>query len=998
MKSNRFRLSTVLAVACLLAIGCGRPFYRQQADADAYCLTDQKAALAGSSPDEYRIAIDPRSRMFDPNNPDMEPMPPDDPTSNRYMQCVDCREGSKCWRCLPRTGFVDNPAWQQYLPRNAQGQVQLDMRGAVDMALLQSPRYQTELEQLYLSALDVSFERFRFDAQFFGGSEIFLTSDGPDRAGSGGDSSTVFEVSPLRPGNRLRAEKLTATGGELVVGAANSMMWQFAGPNDYTSTTLLDFSLLQPLLRAGGRTVVLERLTIAERALLGNVRQMERYRRGFYLNIVTGRDAGQGPSRRGGFFGGSGLEGFAGVGGGGFGNVGNFGFGGGQFGQGQGVGGGFTGGAGAAGAGGYIGLLQSAQVIRNQRSNVASLRESFEQLQASHEAGRIDRFQVDLAKQALYNAQSQLVTAEAGYQTSLDSFKIDLGLPPELDVKIADPFLDRFNLLDPAMDAAEADVNATLNAMRRLRQVRQENQPEAPQENAAQVEQFNVLLAQVADHRRATEQRSRAIDADLQALDASLPQRRQYLERLSEREEVRDAQIDASLFDVTVLDARVQKRREEFVSLQQQLNGIWAQLDEVRHADSSNIDDRLPAAIDALSELSGRLLELSLVQAGARLEAVTFDPVDLSDEEALLIASAYRRDWQNARAQLVDAWRLIYFNANALMADLNLIFSGDISNVGDNPFDIKGSTGRLRMGLQWDAPLTRLAERNKYRQALIEYQQARRTYYQFRDRVSQSLRFTLRQIRLDEINFELRRAAVLVAISQVDLTQLRLSEPPQPAVAGEPATAQFSVTTARDLVQSLSDLLNVQNDFLSVWVNYEVQRMALDYDLGIMELDPAGNRVEHNVPLAAYIAGAEAIRAQQCNVTDLYPGITLGPASTPAEGEPIEPLRPEGPNSLDPAGPEMLPAPLVNPAANVIHRVPRSLDESPIQVVLASATGEPGVLPPPSVLHAAAVEPAVQLYNPAAAGVALPSLPPLQNLADSPPASPYNEASQPTAR
>jgi hypothetical protein len=91
MKSNRFRLSTVLAVACLLAIGCGRPFYRQQADADAYCLTDQKAALAGSSPDEYRIAIDPRSRMFDPNNPDMEPMPPDDPTSNRYMQCVDCK-------------------------------------------------------------------------------------------------------------------------------------------------------------------------------------------------------------------------------------------------------------------------------------------------------------------------------------------------------------------------------------------------------------------------------------------------------------------------------------------------------------------------------------------------------------------------------------------------------------------------------------------------------------------------------------------------------------------------------------------------------------------------------------------------------------------------------------------------------------------------------------------------------------------------------------------
>jgi hypothetical protein len=733
---------------------------------------------------------------------------------------------------------------------------------------------------------------------------------------------------------------------------------------------------------------VLERLTIAERALLGNVRQMERYRRGFYLNIVTGRDEGQGPSRRGGFFGGSGLEGFAGVGGGGFGNVGNFGFGGGGFfGQNQGVGGGFTGGAGAASAGGYIGLLQSAQVIRNQRSNVASLRESFEQLQASHEAGRIDRFQVDLARQALYNAQSQLVTAEAGYETTLDSYKIDLGLPPELDVKIADPFLDRFNLLDPAMDAAEADVNATLSAMRQLRQARQGEGPGQDASDAAQLEQFNRLLENVADHRRATEERSRAIAADLAALDAALPQRRQYLERLSQREEVRDAQIDASLFDVAVLDARVDQRRQEFAELQRQLEGIWTQLDEVRYGDPANLDERLPVAIDALSELSGRLLELSLVQAGARLEAITFDPIELTDEEALLIASAYRRDWQNARAQLVDTWRLIYFNANALMSDLNLIFSGDISNVGDNPFDINGTTGRLRMGLQWDAPLTRLAERNTYRQALIEYQQARRTYYQFRDRVSQSLRFNLRQIRLDEINFELRRAAVLVAISQVDLTQLRLSEPPQPAVAGEPATAQFSVTTARDLVQSLSDLLNVQNDFLSVWVNYEVQRMALDFDLGIMELDPAGIRVEHEVPLAAYIAGAEAIRSQQCNVTDLYPGVTLGPVTSPGGGESVVPL------PLD--SPEELPAPLVNPSANVIRPAPRSLADAPIQVVLASATGEPGVLPPPSAIGSTRPAATVRLTNPAATGVATPALSPAQNMADSSRSEPYNEASRP---
>ena len=270
----------------------------------------------------------------------------------------------------------------------------------------------------------------------------------------------MLEVSPSDPTNRFRVEKLTATGGELVVGLANSLVWQFAGPDNYTSTTLLDFSLVQPLLRAGGRARVLERLTIAERGLLANVRQMEHYRRGFYLNVVTGRDPGQGPSRRGGVFGGSGLEGFSGVGVGGFGRVG--GAGGAQLVQGF----GFTGGAGAQAAGGYIGLLQTAQVIRNQFANIAALGDSLEQLQAAHDAGRIDRFQVDLARQALYNAQSQLLNSQNIYDDGLDNFKLQYGLPPTLDIKIADPMLDHFSLLDPELSALQIRVTEVLNVLR----------------------------------------------------------------------------------------------------------------------------------------------------------------------------------------------------------------------------------------------------------------------------------------------------------------------------------------------------------------------------------------------------------------------------------------------------------------------------------------------------------------------------------------------------
>lgn len=909
----------LLVFSLLLANGCSRPFYRKQADADAYCLTDQKAAVIGADPYELRIDVDPRSRMYDPNNPDVEPMPPDDPASHRYMECVDCKKGSKCWKCLPKTAYVDNPNWQEYLPRDGSGRVLLDLRNAVEVALRDSPEYQSQLEDLYLSALDVSFERFRFDTQFFGGSSIFLTSQGRDATGTG-NSATTFVVSPLRPDNQLEARRLTATGGELVTGVANSLVWQFAGPNDYTSTTLMDFSLVQPLLRFGGRTRVLERLTISERTLLANVRQMERYRGGFYLNIATGRDAGGGPSRRGGFFGGSGLDGFAGVGGGGFGAVGNFGFGGGfgGFNFNQGVGGGFTGGAGAAGAGGFIGLLQTQQTIRNQRSNVGSLRDSYEQLQASYDAGRIDLFQVDLARQALYNAQSQLLTAEAGYQTTLDNYKITLGLPPELEVRIQDPMLERFNLLDPQLELVEERVTDALVALRELRQRTQEEANPLEIQSPEFARQFERWLDECTALEPLANERVDAVEADMKAVEAALPMRRQYLKDLAGREEVQQAQIDPRLFSVEELDRRVAKRRDEYELLKKNLADVWDRLDKLEQTGEADSAKLLPAVIDSMSNLSGRLLELSLVQAAARLDAIAFAPVELTDEEALLIASAYRRDWQNARAALVDSWRLIYFNANALLSDLNFLFSGDIGNVGDNPFRIRDTTGRLRVGLQWDPPMTRLAERNIYRQSLIEYQQARRSYYQYRDRVSQSLRLNLRQTRLNEINFELRRAAVLVAISQVDLTQLRLSQPPQVGVE-----AQFGDTTARDLVQSLSDLLNVQNDFLSVWVNYEVQRQALDFDLGILELDAAGVRREHEAPLTAYIAGAEAIRAQLCSASDIIPTLAK-PVDTKPKAEPVEPLPLDFPDSLlpgedgppdSPLPPGELPAPLRNPAA-----------------------------------------------------------------------------------
>jgi len=903
-RSGIVAAALLLLAATTFLSGCTRSYYRKQADEEVNCIIDHKAEAVGSTPGEFRIDIDPRSRMFDPDDPDCPPMPPDDPISHQLMQCVDCKPGAPCWRHAPHTPYADNPTWEDYLPRNDKGEVVLDLQGAVQMALLQSTDYQEQLETLYLSSLDVTFERFRFDTQYFGGSSIFFTSDGPSRTGTG-FASNELEVSPLRPGSPLRAQKLTTTGGELVVGLANSLVWQFAGPDDYTSNTLLDFSLVQPILRAGGRARVMERLTIAERALLANVRQMEQYRRSFYLGVVTGSfDFGAGLNRRGGFFGGSGLEGFAGVGGGGFGQVG--GFGGGGFNQGF----GFTGGAGAQQAGGYIGLLQTAQIIRNQYANIAGLGDSVEQLQAAHDAGRIDRFQVDLARQALYNAQSQLLNSVATYQDSLDNFKVQFGLPPDLNLVVSDPLLDHFNLLDPQLSLLQTEVTGLLNTLREGAGVAAAAEVEDAEPEAGELdlpgdqdripltpEQLVEVATRARDISAEMRERLAIAEQDFQKMEEMIPTREAELKKLAQREDAREMALTGDLLAEENLHSRAASLQRDFTELTVRLEQAGAEIDALT-SDSSLPHEQMQRELtSAVTRLSGELLELSLLQARARLDAITFETIDLSPEEGYCIASRHRRDWMNARASLVDSWRLITFNADDLQSDLDFVFSGDIGNVGDNPFDIQANNGRLRVGLEFDAPLTRLAERNVYRQSLIEYQQARRDYYRFRDGIHRNIRNTLRQMRVDQLNFELRREAVHTAITQVDLARLRLSEPARPVAAAAPGTpqtpggqSQFGDTVARDLVQALIDLLNVQNDFLSVWVDHEVQRLQLDYDLGIMELSPDGQRIEHTQPLRAF----------------LDDGMCLAPFELPAPCDEATANMPESPDES--GGDGMLPA------------------------------------------------------------------------------------------
>ena len=296
--------------------------------------------------------------------------------------------------------------------------------------------------------------------------------------------------------------------------------------------------------------------------------------------------------------------------------------------------------------------------------------------------------------------------------------------------------------------------------------------------------------------------------------------------------------MDPELFDASGLSTDADRLDTSLGHLKTSLAATRRNLTALRGTPPpANLLERARSGVvSEMTTLSSHLLELSLIQAAARLESITLKPIDIEYNTGFDLAESNRLDWMNARAGLVDSWRQVAVNQEALKSGLNLIVNGDVPTIGNDAFSFTKGAGRVQVGLEIDTPLRRLEERNTYRETLISYQRSRRGYMQFEDEAKQSLRNTLRTVRLSQLNFEVRRAAVRIAIAQVDLARLRLNEPPKPGEGG----AQFGATTARDLVDALGDLLDAQNDFLNVWVGFEVLRMSLDYELGVMQLDEQG--------------------------------------------------------------------------------------------------------------------------------------------------------------
>ena len=881
----------VMLLMAMSAVGCSRSFWRKQADREVYSLLPEKMTDPRWALPRFDVTPDPASRIFDPYPPDKGPLPPDDPAAHQYMHWVNGMRQSRSWHKFGHSLSIENPQWLEPFgltpgqldqidgsnesmeqstggttpppqpdggeemesddddrpsanatvdggcllcdnvsPRHF-GIEKLTLQQALELSYIHSRDYQTEIEDLYITALDLTFDRFRFNVRYLGLGGRKPTSD------------LTFETIPqgqnsLTANNRIGVSRLLPTGAQWIVELANNTVWLFAGPNQTNTASVLSYSLVQPLLLGAGRRVVLEGLTQRERDTLYAARDLGRFRKTFFADVVSG-----GPSR------------------------------------------------------GFLGLLQQTQVIANRQNNIRQLEIQVERLRTEAAEERFLVFlpalppglqiPVDLLgtfghhpeDQALYwrgamtaeqektlkglsdnpefqaavdnliaEVHRQTITVEIAQletrlanqrntlrqsqrllQDSLDQFKIQLGLPPDFYLDIDDSLLEQFALIDPQSFALEQRITEFVDVWAKL-----DEQDPAIQQLRRVADALQELQADV------DKQGLQPIDNDFRNVDENMPQRLSRLATVDERETVREnVDQDRRLFS---------SLRQDYTDVKKEL----ANLIESLKNDALNLEARL-AARETLGNLRESLLQvvqsLQVIQAGLRGELISLQRFELGLEESVERGLANRLDLMNARARVVDARRREEVAANRLEAILDIVAEGDVRTPAGfgNPFDFRGRRSSFRVGARFTAPLDQIAERNDYRLALIDYQRARRDYMAGEDQVKFSIRRNWRQLRVLDENFENTRQVLRFAASQLDLVIARANAPAQQG-------GQQGRQEGLNLLNALNSVLNALNDLIGIWVDYERSRINIYRDMGMMDIAPRGVWTDPfyqpNLPLA----------------------------------------------------------------------------------------------------------------------------------------------------
>ena len=923
--------------------GCSREFYRKRADKEVEQVLADKDRYPAWRIENFHVFPDPRARFAATGDPNHPPKPPDDPAAydlspnpqkpgkagvarvdgTGYLDMIAMwdrenrervaredademgkvtappageREGAK----LPpgiQSGDVQRatslaPAVEEPKKKppttsdsltDATSRTLLDITGrptflltldqAAELAMFNSREYQDRRENLYLAALPVTQERFSFTSQLFAGSQAIRESSGPEYPGGPSNRWSI--------NNGTGLSKVFPTGGLLLLNFSNDLVFNFLNSKTF-STSSVNFSAVQPLLRGGGQAVALESLTQVERNLLYQIRTFARFRKELYVEIASS----SGASISGSSFQPSGVLSSGGGGGGGLGGSTST----------PGVIPGATtsisgpilppsagGSLALAGAiapppSGYLNtMLQNIQIYID-KENIAVLGVILQRYKGMLEGDIVGPLQVQSVEQQLLAGRSLLLGDQQQYLDAMDGFKLAIGVPTNLNIEMDDsvirPLTKQFRRSravieqeqDAVMEASRliplAKVPEVRNELRRLLQVSLLVKGTAFANNIrgrlAEWEKMTVQeLRDRLDQIKKETQKLLDLQAEMMTKDVPFgAENQQRLKDLGSQTDLGNYERSLRLYESAYTDNGKPKKQDDDarqrVTRFRDVISLWQKiLVEAR-------DERWAAIRQEWPELPRCCVDgVDLIEAD----------LSLSEKVAGKHAVENRFDLMNVRAQTVDSWRQIAVFGNSLLGVFNAGYQyGTISpsNVAQ-PLNLGGGRSTSQLTLNMQLPLVRVRERNNYRASLIAFQRQRRALQEAEDIAMKAVRSEIHLLRVYAESYRIQQRQLELAYLTIDSSLEALQAPaaPGPARGGDGPAALTS-----QLLSAQRTLPTAQNNLLTIWINYLNTRLQLYRDLEMMPLDARGVWIDE-------------IRACDCSLQpELHPEQLSGPVIT----------------------------------------------------------------------------------------------------------------------
>ncbi|NLH16958.1 MAG: TolC family protein [Phycisphaerae bacterium] len=266
-------------------------------------------------------------------------------------------------------------------------------------------------------------------------------------------------------------------------------------------------------------------------------------------------------------------------------------------------------------------------------------------------------------------------------------------------------------------------------------------------------------------------------------------------------------------------DARIELDRDELSRLVEAAKGTLIQVGD---SETASVDpNQAVVAADAPIEL----VEPSMAGAGR---------YEIDPDQAVRLALDHRLDLKQLQGKVYDAQREVVFRADRLRAGLDLL--GTVSSGGTTSPTSEDTKLRLDKVtsyglLSLDLPIERTAERNDYRNALIELESATRAVAIREDEIKVAVRGRLRTLLSSRESLQIQAKALEVAQNRVESANISL----------EAGRAQI-----RDILEAQDALVSAQNSLTTAVISYRINELRLQQDMDLLLVNEKGLWTEYN--------------------------------------------------------------------------------------------------------------------------------------------------------